>query len=88
MIVAGIKQTFGDIDILNLRARDFLDIYIPNMSKDTNIMNLVRIRQTPSSKLNKEEKIIKLNNRLSQIHMDGNGGFMEVLRPAKKAGEE
>ena len=88
LIMAGLKQTFGNIDLKEIRARDFLNIYIPNISKDTNIMNLVRIRQTPSSQLGKEEKLIKLNHRLSQTNIDGSSGFMEALRPAKKAGEK
>lgn len=86
LIVAAIKQTYGDIDILQIRARDFLSIYLPNLHKDTNMMQLIRIRQTPSSKLSIEERKVKLANRLPQSHLHCES-FVSAIK-ALKAGEK
>lgn len=86
MIIAGLYQTYGKMDLNEVRARDLFNIFIPNMSKDTVIMNIARIRKTPTKKLSPEEAKIKRQFRIRNQQPTGSASdlFAVLAGLAKK----
>jgi len=85
MIIGGIYQTFGIIDLKTIRAYEFMNVLIPNMHKDTHFMNVIRIRSTPNSKLNDEEKKLKIKYKLKSVkpikpNKGSSQGFADILK--------
>ena len=89
MIVAGLHQTYGPMDLTTIRNRDLINIYIPNMSSETTIMKIARIRETPNSKLSKEERRIKAKHKVRNrdgVKVQSSQDFVAFL--SKMGGEK
>jgi len=71
LIVAGIKQTYGDVDIWNMRARDFYNIYLPYISSKTAFGRILQIMNTPDKELSDKEKQLK-RKRLKILNKNKN----------------
>ena len=71
LIIAAIKETYGDIDIWNMRARDFMNVYLPYISSKTAFGRILQIMNTDDKDLSENEKKIK-RNRTKILNKDKN----------------
>ena len=79
LIVAGIKATFGDVDIMNMRAKDFRNIYLPNIKPETTFGNILRIMTDDKKNLNDAEKNLR-REREKKFNKDKSIGTAEDLK--------